>query len=122
MDYHRTHRATLARGRAWPEVDLHVGQDVAARSSYVVTSDGDATYSPEARIWDRPDYIITPSPWLESTRAASRGGVAVTQRRQRGQLVGTRMQRKPHIDVYALRWHAPADKPQARPITAAAHA
>eukprot|EP00959_Pyramimonas_sp_CCMP1952_P204911 4284926-Pyramimonas_sp.AAC.1 len=62
----------LASGRVWPEVDLHVGQDVAAQSSYVVTSDGDTICSPEARIWGRPGYIITPSPRLESTRIASR--------------------------------------------------
>eukprot|EP00959_Pyramimonas_sp_CCMP1952_P186813 3906479-Pyramimonas_sp.AAC.1 len=62
----------LARRQARPEADLHVGQDVAAHSSYAVTSDGDTTYSPETRIWDRPGYSITPSPRLESTRIASR--------------------------------------------------
>eukprot|EP00959_Pyramimonas_sp_CCMP1952_P072498 1514471-Pyramimonas_sp.AAC.1 len=83
--------------------------------------------------WESPDYIITPSPRSArhlkdgvaiaiSKRIASREDITVTHRWQAGRLVGSRVQRKPQIDFYALCGCAPADNPQARPITAAARA
>ena len=84
-------------------------------------------------VWESEDFVLVPSPRSAanrkdgvaiaiSKRLADKTEVKVTHRWQLGRLVGARITRGRHLDFYVLCGYAPNNEPDARPVTAAAHA